>query len=89
MYNSIEATIEFVLQNPPLCNHHPSKSKMSCCYHYVRLLILTEDSHISGFRRVWPVFGELKWSKSCYVVFILAKPWNCREWVLHPEHWEW
>jgi hypothetical protein len=35
---------------------------------------MIDYSHISGFRRGWPIISKLEWSEARYVEFGLEKP---------------
>lgn len=56
-------------------------------YKYLPELILTNFSHISGFRQHWPITGGFEWSDAKYVEFGLADPGKETDWYLHPENW--
>lgn len=51
--------------------------------------VLTDFSHISGFRMGWPIIGKIEWSEARYVEFELAEPSEEGDWYLHPEKWQW
>lgn len=51
-------------------------------------IFTNEFSHISGFRRGWPIRDKIQWSDTRYVAYMLAKRPDERDWRSRPEKWE-